>query len=365
MVVAFAVGCNQSPPLVRIIESDVIDSLLVSAPQTIIDLDARAVQEWTPDLVLGEHPQDSLVVSGSSSFVFANDSLYILDMRANAIFVADLDGLLHRMVGRQGRGPVEFDNVRDFTYSGSHFFVAEASRVQVLSRNLEYVDTMPGASRLPGGNFGNFVSSPTQLYTLCYLMHAFRICPRNLAPPYAEGRPFLPAVEYTEGGPPMNLLSVGVTPDGQYVMAAFQGLPYLFVFDSSHRHVRTIRFTGDVVKDHSRNYAITMPGIPGTGLRPLVPALHVLNNEYVMVQIKELWYVFHMTDRGNMAHVSTVRLQNDNSKQVRNIESVTRPSEAQLLDAHLYVTSSRLPYVLRYPFPECANENWTVCWERL
>ena len=149
----------------------------------------------------------------------------------------------------------------------------------------------------------------------------------------------------------MNRLSVSVAPDGQYVVAAFIGLPYLFVFDDSHRHIHTIRFAGDVVKTHASNYLMTQPGIPGAGLRWLIPSIHVLNSEYVMVQVKKLWYVLRIKDDGSAVHVSTARLNTDRSRQIRNITAVLLSSEAQLHKGHLYVTNGFLPYILRYAFP--------------
>ena len=328
-----------------------IDSLLIAAPQTIIDLDALPVQEWLPNGVLCVHPQDSLILSGSFTFAIAGDSIYFADARARAIFVAGLNGVLRRQVGRQGQGPLEFEQLRGFSYGGSQFFVREGSRMQVLSRSLEYVDIVLDSYTLPGGYFGNFAASPTQLYYPCFLGHTHRVCSRDVAPPYTEGKSFLPAVEYTEGGPPMNMLSVSASPDGTYVMAAFFGLPHVFVFDSAHRHIHTIRLAGDVVKAHASNYRISEPGRPGVGLRSLIQGIHVLNHEYLMVQIRELWHIIRLKDDGSAEHVSTVRLRTDPDYQIREITDVRSPSEAQLYRDYLYVTNSRFPYILRYAFP--------------
>ena len=158
----------------------------------------------------------------------------------------------------------------------------------------------------------------------------------------------------------MNLLEVGVTPDGRYVIAAFQGLPYLFVFDGDHKHIRTIRFAGEAISDHARSYALKTPGMPGTGLRWLIHAVHVLSNEHLMVQIFEIWYVFNISHHGDVMLVGAARLRNASDHGVPNIETIARPSQAQLYKDHLYVGSWRLPYVLRYPFRQPGIDSGSV-----
>ena len=350
-LVLFAGACSQSPEIVRIIESELIDSLLDGAPQTVIDLDARPVQEWSPNGVLGVHPQDSLVLSGSFTFAIAGDSVYFADARARAILVAGLDGMLQRQVGRQGRGPLEFEEIRGFAYGGSQFFVREGSRLQILSPTLEYADLVLDSYDLPGGYFGNFAASPTRLYYPCYLGHTQRVCSRDAQPPYAEGKPFLPAVDYSEGGHPMNMLSVSASPDSRYVMAAFFGLPHVFVFDEDHRHIHTISLAGKVVKAHASDYVMSEPGFPGAGLRSLIYGIYVLSGEYAMVQIRDLWHIMRMQEGGSAEIVSTVRLNADPAYQIRENVDVRSPSEAQLYRGYLYVTNSRFPYILRYDFP--------------
>ena len=351
MLLALAGACGRSPDLVRIIESDVIDSLLVAAPHTIIDLDALPVEEWYPDRVLGVHPQDSLILSGRFTFAIAGDSVYFADARARSILVAGLNGVLRRQVGRQGQGPLEFEELRGLSYGGGQFFVREGSRMQVLSRSLEYEDIVLDSYTLPGGYFGNFSASPTRMYYPCYVGHSHRVCWRGVAHPYAEGEPFLPAVEYTEGGPPMNLLSVSASPDGRYVMAAFFGLPHVFVFDGAHRHIHTIRLAGDAVRAHAVNYLMSEPGVPGAGLRSFIYGVYALSSEYAMIQIRQLWHVIRIMRDGSAEHVSTVKLGTDPDYQIREITHVGSPSEAHLYRGSLYVTNSHLPYILRYAFP--------------
>ncbi len=351
---AFASACSNSPDVVRIIDSDVIDSLLDAAPQTFIDLDARPAQEWSPNGVLGVHPRDSLILSGKITFALAGDSVYIADADAHAIFVAGLDGVLRRQVGRLGHGPLEFDELMGFASAGSRFFVQEVSRMQVLSGTLEYEDVVLDAHMWPAGYFGTFGSSDSRLYYPCTLGHTHRVCSRDARPPFAEGKPFLPAVEHVAGGHPLNILnmlSVSASPGGRYVMAAFFALPHVFVFDEAHRHIHTISLSGDVVKAHAPNFLMSEPGVPGAGIRSLIYGIYVLNGEFAMVQIRELWYVLRFMDGGSAEHVGTVRLMADPAYQVGEITDFRSPSETQLHRGRLYVTNTRFPYILRYAFP--------------
>ena len=349
MLLASAGGCRQSPEFVRVIESEIIDSLLAAAPQTVIDVDALPEQVWHPNLELG-HMRDSLILGNYFRFTIAQDSLYVADAQANAIFVSGLDGLLRRRVGREGSGPLEFVGLSSLAYAEPHFYASETSRLQVLSTRLEYVATAP--SRLVSGATGGGLSaSATYLYAPCPMEHEFRVCPRETEAPYEATKPFLPSLGITQ--PPMNSLNVGATPEDRLIFAAFRGLPYVFVFDDNHQHVHTIIFTGTSVKEHAGNYKMERPGMPGVGLRFLIPVFHVLNNEYIAVPVSPnsgRWYFIRISGSDRYKHVGTVLLSTtmDTSD---NDNILKRSNRAMVHDRHLYVSSRRHPYILRYEFP--------------
>ena len=350
MLLASAGGCRQSPDFVRIIESEIIDSLLAAVPQTVIDVDALPEQVWHPNLELGQM-RDSLVLGNFFRFTIVQDSLYVADEQANAIFVSGLDGLLRRRVGREGKAPLEFDGLSSLVYVEPHLFASERSRLQVLSTRLEYVATTParlGSSMILGAGLS---ASATYLYAPCPMTHEFRVCPRETEAPYEETKPFLPSLGITQ--PPMNSVNVGATPEDRLVFAVFRGLPYVFVFDDNHQHVHTIRFHGTSIKEHAGNYRIERAGIPGVGLRHLIKVFHVLNNEYIAVPVSPnsgRWYFIRISGSDRYKHVGTVLLSTtmDTSD---NDNILKRSNRAMVYDRHLYVSSYRHPYILRYEFP--------------
>ena len=349
MLLASAGGCRQSPEFVRIIESEIIDSLLAAVPQTVIDVDALPEQVWHPNLEL-EHMRDSLMLGNLFRFTIVQDSLYVADAQANAIFVSGLDGLLRRRVGREGSGPLEFVGLSSLAYAEPYFFAGETSRLQILSTRLEYVAITP--ARLGSGVLGGGLSaSASYLYAPCPMTHEFRVCPRETEAPYEETNPFLPSLGITQ--PPMNFVTVGATPEDRLVFAVFRGLPYVFIFDDKHQHVHTIRFTGDSIKEHAGNYRIERPGIPGVGLRSLVPVIHVLNNDYIAIPVSPTsgrWYFIRISGRDRYRHVGTVLLSR-NMDTSDNDNILKTSNGAMVHDRHLYVSSPHLPYILRYEFP--------------
>ncbi len=349
-----AVGCrNRAPnqqidPLdthARIFDSDVVDALLTAAPQTLLDLDAQPREVWYTEMELG-HPQDSLILSNPFMFVIAHDSLYFANFR-DAIFAAGFDGILRRRIGRTGKGPGEFDQLSDFGYSGSHFFVGEASRIQVLSTNFEYVATMPpqGGAVLPGKGLA---ASATKLYTQCARGFEFRVCPFSTDPPFEEETPFLPALGITN--PSMDGIEFGATPDGQRVFVGYQGLPYVFVFNAHHEHIHTIRLIGERVDAHASSYTMNRPGVPGTGLRIFLINVHVLNNDYVAIPIHDLWHFVRILGDDRFEHIGTARLI-ESGKDEGEEKAVLGPSQALLNNGHLYVYAFRVSHLLRYAFP--------------
>ena len=351
VVLSLLIGnCRQTPQFVRIIDSDTIDSLIASVPQTRLNLDALEVQDLRPELELGL-PHDSLILGQPFTLVIANDSLFIADIQSDAIFVAGLDGLLRRKIGRKGRAPLEFDGLRELAYAESLFFVGETSRLQVLSSSLDHLYTAPRnlVSSFPGRGL---VASSTHLYAECHQGHDFRICPRRIEFPNDDSEPFLPSLKISE--PPMDFTTFGATSDGRLVFVAFKGLPYVFVHDGNHKHIHTITLEGDAVKAHSREFKVREPGIPGVGLQSLLTAIFVLGSEYLVLPVGSdgLWHIVRILGPDRFEHARTVRLSKTLLDAAHGETPLTSPNQAVIHNDRLYVVSLFHPHVLRYPFPE-------------
>ena len=115
----------------------------------------------------------------------------------------------------------------------------------------------------------------------------------------------------------------------------------------------SIIFNGESVREHARNCEIRQPGTPGVGLRPLIPVLHVLNNEYIAVPVSPTsgrWYFIRIIGRDRYRHVGTVLLSR--TMDTSDNDNILKTSyRAMVHDRHLYVSSTRHPYILRYEFP--------------
>ena len=352
-IVPLVASCQRGPDLVRIIESEVIDSLLAVVPQTLIDTDAMDPQIWYPDKEVAQ-AQDSLALGPIFSFTIAQDSLYIADFINNHIFVAGLDGPLQRRVGNEGEGPLEFSYLPGILFNGDHFFAVEPSRIQLLSRELSYMAILPkgGDQELATGSGVNLAASRTHLYVQCARGHAYRICTRRTEAPFGEEAPFLRSLDIDSMQPPLNgTIPMASTVDGRYVLAAFAGLPYLFVFNRTHEHVHTIRFYGSVIGEHARNYAIRDGGPPGAGvgLRLLWRSVALSGTDMIMASIGKRVFFVRILEEQRFEHVATVQfsttpsVDGDGSE----VELVT-PEMLFMHKDYLYISAFRVPHILRY-----------------
>lgn len=351
-VMCLAGSCRSRPDLVRVVESKVIDSLLAAAPQTLIDTDALKEEVWLPDGAVAE-ASDSLALSAMFSFTLARDSLYIADFVGGHIFVAGLEGPLRRRIGHKGAGPLEFYFPLEILFNGTHFFVADASRVQMLTKELSYVGIVPvpGQALAAGLTITGKTSaiSHTHLFTPCPKGDANRVCPYDANPPFLGGSSFLPSLGIQE--PPMDrTVFKAATEDGTLVMAAFAGLPYIFVFNHAHEHVHTIRFYGSDVKEHAENYAVRQDGVPGVGLSHYWWSLDFARQDLIAASTGNRVYFVRVVNGLHFEHTATVQFKK--TKMTENQDG--EDSEVALVEGilkyqdHLYLVASQTPHILKY-----------------
>ena len=352
-IVPLAASCQRGPDLVRIIDSEVIDSLLAAVPQSLIDTDAMDAQTWYLDKAVAR-AQDSLALGPIFSFTIVQDSFYIADVINNHIFVAGLDGPLQRRVGNKGEGPLEFSYLWSILFNGDHFFAFEPSRIQLLSRELSYVAILPkgGDQDLAAGSGANLAASSTHLYAQCTRGHAYRICPRRSEAPFEEEAPFLRSLDIDSMQPPLNnTIPMASTVDGRYVLAAFAGLPYIFVFNRTHEHVHTIRFYGSVIDEHAQNYAIREGGPPGAGvgLRLLWKSVAISGTDMIMASIGKRVYFVRILEGPRFKHVATVQFSTTLSADGDgSVVELAAPEMLFLHKDYLYMSAFRVPHILRY-----------------
>jgi hypothetical protein len=352
-IVPIAASCQKGPDLVRIIDSEVIDSLLAAVPHSLINTDAMDLQTWYLDKAMAQ-AQDSLALGPYFYYTIAQDSFYINDVINNHIFVAGLDGPLQRRVGNTGEGPLEFSYLWGILFNGDHFFAVEPNRIQLLSRELSYVDILPkgGDQDLATGSRVNLAASRTHLYAQCARGHAYRICPRRSEAPFEEEAPFLPSLDLDSTQPPLNSSPLMTsTVDGRYVLAAFAGLPYIFVFNRAHEHVHTIRFYGSVIDEHAQNYAIREGGPPGAGvgLRTLWRSVAISGTDMIMASMGKQVFFVRILEGQRFEHVATVQFSATPSADGDGSEvEPVAPDMLFLYKDYLYVSGFKVPHILRY-----------------
>ena len=325
----------------EIFDSPVIDAFLSAAPQTIIDLDENPVITLLPDMELG-HPADSLILAREFWFLIAEDSIFFAN-DGGEIYISGLDGVFQRQIGRRGKGPGEYDILENFDFNGTYFFTSESSRIQVLSRNFAYVESLPPAAAFRT----SFVATNKYLYTGCNYEEDYRICPRSSLPPFEELPPFLPSLGITSP-PTMDRVKFGSTPNGRHFMVAFGGLPYVLVFNEEHEHIHTLRLVGKPVDAHADNYTMGRPGIPGVGLRVFITQIHVIDDNYLAMLLKDVWHFIKIEPVNSFKHVGAARTM---ASVKADAKAVVHSTGALLDERSLYVSSTFVPYLIRYPFP--------------
>ena len=257
-------------------------------------------------------------------------------------------------MGNKGEGPLEFSYLRGILFNGDLFLAVEPSRIQLLSRELSYVAILPkgGDQDLAGGSRGNLAASRTHLYARCTRGHAYRVCPRRSEAPFEEDTPFLRSLDIDSMQPPLNnAMSMASTVDGRYVLAAFAGLPYLFVFNRAHEHVHTIRFYGSVIGEHAQNYAIREGGPPGAGvgLTLLWKSVAISGTDMIMASIGKRVYFVRILEGPRFEHAATVQFSTMPSADGDGSEvEPVYPEKLFLHKDYLYMSAFRVPHILRY-----------------
>ncbi len=235
-------GCNQSSNEAYLL----LEEILEAAPQVVIDLDALETTIIHPDLEIGPPDLlegDDLFFARPSGLIILQDSLYVADGGLNTIHIAGLDGKLVRQVGTPGEGPWEFTDLFDIEKNNKYIFLHDrGKRIQVLDHNLAYVASINYVS---GDNI-----SVTDSFLIAYGSETndMFVSVMEAHPPFQEKRTLLSTLippGYQPGSYNHFIAATGSTEEDFYL--GYRGLPYLFVFDASFNHHKTIVFKGQVI----------------------------------------------------------------------------------------------------------------------
>lgn len=328
-------------PLTRFEDSPIIDSLLASAPHFVVDTDVEA-ERWVASTRLGI-PTDSLILGRPQNTIAIGNSFYISDGQSESIFAVGIDGYLNREIGRPGKGPGEFTSIKGLEYNGSHVFILDQGRIQVFTENFDYIDSFSHSSW-----WRKFTVSPDYMLLECP-GGDWLICTRSTSFPYAwiESGKLLPVLNLRDQEGEDNHIAA-ISPEGDRIAVAYEGLPYIFIYSDQFRHLQTIRFEGEEVRNFE---PVGLPGGVSAGVvRPgtfsFITAIKFINSHYLVVKAQRPNYIFD--------------LSGDNYELVRKIifRPINDPEERKNVAAedfllhgdYLYVTSLFEAYVYGYDF---------------
>ena len=287
------VACQSGdPPLTRFEDSPIIDSLLASAPHFVVNTDIEP-EKWVASARLGIET-DSLILGTPNSMIAIGDSVYISDRQSSVIFAVGPDGYLGRKIGTPGVAPGEFTDLWGIHHNGSNIFAFDSGRIQVFTETMEYIDSFSYSSW-----WREFAVSSDYILLECP-GGDWLVCTRGASTPYAwnESGKFLPVLDLSDRTGEENHL-ITISPNGNRIAVAYCGLPYIFIYDDQFRHLQTIRFEGENV----RNFEPV--GIPGgappevvePGTFAFITNISFLNSRYLVARAhKSDHYIFDVSE---------------------------------------------------------------------
>lgn len=341
LLLFFAACQSEEIPLTRFEDSPVIDSLLASAPHFVVNTDIEA-ERWVATTRLGV-PTDSLFLGRPQNMIAIGDSIYISDRQSEAIFAVGTDGYLSRKIGGPGEGPGEFTNLWKIQYNGLHVFVYNQGRIQILTEDFDYVDTFPHFI-----GWRKFAVSPDYMLLECP-EGDWLICTRSTSPPYTwiESRKFLPVLNLPDREGEDNHIAA-ISPEGDRIALAYMGLPYIFIYDDQFRHLRTIGFEGEDVRNFEH---VGIPGgVPAGAVKPgtfsFITTIKFINSRHLVVRALTANYIFDLSENDyELARKAIFRPINDMEER-KNVVA----QDFLLHRGYLYVASQWEDYVYGYDF---------------
>lgn len=176
------------------------------------------------------------------------------------------------------------------------------------------------------------------------------ICTRSTSSPYAwiESGKLLPVLDLPDrSGEDANIVTI--SPEGNRIALAYRGLPYIFVYDDQFRHLRTIRFEGEDVRNFEP--VGTPGGVPAGVSEPgtfsFIETVTFINSRYLVARAHRIDnYIFDLSgDNYELARKIIFRPINDPEER-KNIAA----ADFLLHRGYLYVSSLFEEYVYGYDF---------------
>ncbi|MDZ7715092.1 MAG: 6-bladed beta-propeller [Balneolaceae bacterium] len=88
---------------------------------------------------------EATILGKPRGIIAVGESLYVADEDQNGILVMDNTGIIHRKIGRKGKGPKEFSDLKAIFRNKEFIFTADQKKagIQVYDKNFHYLDFIP------------------------------------------------------------------------------------------------------------------------------------------------------------------------------------------------------------------------------
>jgi len=277
-------------------ESKVLNEILDRAPIKRIDLDTVPVSVITPDSnnIFGkEDPSiDSLLLGVIGNAISIDNKVYILDRSQNSIITTSKDGFIVSKIYNPGRGPGEFGQIEKIFSNkhGIYLYDRKNSKVHLYDKNWNLIKSK---------TLKNSLGKKTYEASNKYLFLPDEVNSPNIVqivsptPPFKRYYSLLPRL-IPFGMQPFAYNNVRIKGNNNIIVAAYIGLPFIFIFNNEFNHLKTLYFTSKKISSIQSPPLTPKPEMPGSGVG--VPTIfmgfEVLENNDLIISLgKEIYYL--------------------------------------------------------------------------
>ncbi len=187
-------------------------------------------------------PKD-FYISKINNMLISNDTLFLVGINENRIFLLDLDGRPMGFIGRYGAGPKEFINPTHIMKNKNYYIVNDFgnSRIQILNHKFKYIKSLP-ISISP--SIKKFSVNDQYLFvntnnTVPHIIDAFSL--ENLS--FKKYKVFPEKFGYFKDlGKYNQVYEMRVDLSNQYLVVSNSAIPFFYVFNSQYKPLYSVNF---------------------------------------------------------------------------------------------------------------------------
>lgn len=236
----FLLSCSSDQAEIPKTGNDTLNTLLESAPySSIVQIGNASVDTVFADrsnMITPQIEESQTILGRVSGLTSINNTVYIADQQNATVWEINEESGNIRTIGRSGAGPGEFQLLMDIKNNSSSIFSVEPSKIQQFSRDMTYENELSQVvyqEKLAVSDSHLFI--PLNPYTGDELIQV-----REATFPFVEVARIMPPI-IPRGLQPASYNSVEIAANKNgYFVAAYHGLPYLFIFDSEFNIEHTL-----------------------------------------------------------------------------------------------------------------------------